>query len=228
MTTSRRERGSGSIWIREDAQGRQKWYGKVWVNGRQVKRVLGPVRQRGSADGLTRGQALKALQKLATETGAPIPRDQRMSVRDAGDIYLKHLETVKGRKPTTLTDYRGILTNHLGPFTQGRTLDAVDRALLDQYVSAKLADGLSHKTVRNHLTFLGGLYRFASKRGWVTNNPVAEVDMPEAGQTHGEIRFLTPEELAALYRAAPPPLTPPRTTLSGWTPSSGRPTASCS
>ncbi|MFP5451889.1 MAG: tyrosine-type recombinase/integrase, partial [Thermoleophilia bacterium] len=186
-------------------QGRESWYGKVTVNGRQVKRRLGRVRQRGSSEGLTRPQALKALRALATETGRAVPRDQRMTVKEAGDLYLRDLEEVKSRKPTTLTGYRSYLDVHIEPFFRGKKIDAIDHHLIDAFVSAKLAEGLAHKSVMNLLTFMHGLFRFAVRKGWATSNPAADAERPEPPDKSSEIRFLTPEELAALYRAAPSP-----------------------
>ena len=70
--------------------------------------------------------------------------------------------------------------------------------------NGKGTQGLSSKTVQNHLTFLHGLFTFAKKRGWVASNPVAAVDRPrKARSTERRIRFLQPEELDAAIRAVP-------------------------
>jgi integrase len=197
---TRREKGSGSLWIREDVAGRQSWYGKISVNGRQRKKKLGPVRQPKSADGLTRTQATKALRKLATETGASVPRHQRVSVLDAGEAYLKHLTTVRGLKPTTLADYGSILRKHAGPFLAGRTADRVESAEIAAYISAKLREGLKPKTVRNHCIWLHGLFAFTIDKKWAITNPILARDLPAIPHNE-EIRFLDRAELESLYRA---------------------------
>jgi hypothetical protein len=48
----RRGYGSGSLYQRAG-----NWYGRWHVDGRRVKRMLGPVRPSGTRDGLTRAQA---------------------------------------------------------------------------------------------------------------------------------------------------------------------------
>ncbi len=205
MSTTKGRWGGGTLLVVSDSQGRQTYVGKVFVNGRQIKRTLGRVREPGSRDGLTKAGAATALGKLRSAETTTVPRDQRLTIAEAGDAYLLHLSDVRGRKATTVQDYRGMLTKHIVPFTKGRTIDTVDRRLIDSYVSAKLAEGLAHKTVANHLVFLGGLFRYAVREGWARVNPVSDVDRPKARETSVEIHYLTPEELGALYRAAPRP-----------------------
>jgi hypothetical protein len=45
-----------------------RWYGQWYLRGRLVKRSLGPMRQPGSRDGLTRTQAEARLRELMLET----------------------------------------------------------------------------------------------------------------------------------------------------------------
>lgn len=202
-TKPRRPRGTGSLFVRTDAGGRETWYGKFGAGDRQVKRRIGPKRLPGTRQGLTRAQAEAELRKMIGEGRVGVPRAERLSVEEAGERYVEHLEVVRRRKPTTLTDYRTILRRHLVPFLAPRTVDAVDPAAIRAYVRAKLRDGLSPKTVRNHATFAHGLFAFAVKRGWATANPVERDDLPAAGGADPAIRFLSPEELEALYRATP-------------------------
>ncbi len=201
MTANKGRRGDGSLLIIADAQGKKKYYGKVYVGGRQVKKLLGRVREPGSREGLTKAQAASALRDLHGSVGATVPRDQRMTIAEAGDAYLLHLETVKGRKRTTLEDYRQMLNGHLVPFLAGRSVDRVEPSDIAAYVSAKMRAGLSAKTVRNHCTFASGLFGFAVRKGWATTNPVNAEDLPEVPHDT-EIHFLDHEEMEALFRAA--------------------------
>ena len=170
---------------------------------RGLSAASAPSARPGAADGLTRTQAEAELRRrIATDvvvTGA-----QRRTVAEAGDAYLDHLEHVMERKRTTLQDYRGYLRTHLAPFFGGRPLDKIDRARVEAYLRAKKQDGLSSKTVQNHLNFLHGIFAFSIKREWATVNPVALVDRPKASRSaHRRIRFLQPEELEAVVRAVP-------------------------
>ncbi len=201
MSVTKGRWGGGTLLIVTDKQGRQTYVGKVFVNGRQIKRKLGAVRIEGTPDGLTKAQAATALSELRRSVGAVVPRDQRLTIAEAGDLYLNHLEVVKGRKATTLQDYQQMLHGHLVPFLAGRSVDRVAPSDIAAYVSAKMRAGLSAKTVRNHCTFAGGLFGFAVRKGWATTNPVMHEDLPEVPHDD-EIHFLTHEELEALFRAA--------------------------
>jgi site-specific recombinase XerD len=83
-------------------------------------------------------------------------------------------------------------------------MDRIDPAKVEAYLHAKRRDGLSPKTVQNHLNFLHGIFTIAVRRTWATTNPVALVERPRAHRSaHRRIRFLQPEELDAVLRAVP-------------------------
>lgn len=198
---AKRSYGSGRLFARADGNGRETWYGSWWAGDTRVKRRIGPKRRPGTTDGLTRTQAERELRRLI-ETEVVLRRCQRRSVAEAGAAYLEHLEHVMQRKRTTLADYRGYLRGHLAPFFGERTLDKIDSERVRGYLVAKHAGGLSAKTIQNHLNFLSGLYAFAVRRGWTTENPVLLVDRPKAPRAaHRRMRFLRPDELDALIDA---------------------------
>ena len=59
-----RARGTGSLRERTDSTGRRSWYGVGRdCNGRQMQRVLGPVRAKGSPVGLSKTEANEELHK---------------------------------------------------------------------------------------------------------------------------------------------------------------------
>jgi integrase len=199
----KRSYGSGRLFAVKDKTGREAWYGSWWAGGRRVKRKLGPKRQPGSRDGLTQVQAERELRKRI-ESDIVVASSHRWTVGEAGERYVDHLETVMERKRTTIQDYRGYLRRHLDPFFGNRPLDRIDGARVTSYIKRKRADGLSSKTVQNHLNFLHGVFAFATKRGWVASNPVAQVDRPKKARSpHRRLRFLSPAELDALIRAVP-------------------------
>jgi integrase len=201
-SSSRRSYGSGRLFVRVDGGGRETWYGSWYVGGRRVKRRVGVRRQAGRADGLTRSQAEERLRRMIAEVVAPA--GQRLTVAEAGAAYVEHLEVVMERKRSTIADYRGYLSRHLGPYFGSRPLDRIDRSRVEGYLLAKKQEGLSSKTVGNHLTFLHGLFAFAVKREWLTRNVVALVDRPRASRfKERRIKFLTTEELEAALRAVP-------------------------
>jgi integrase len=196
---SRRSYGSGSLFVRRDASGEESWYGKWYSAGRRVKRKIGPKRERGSRDGLTRAQAERELQRRVESERAIVRTG--LTIETAGGLYLEHLEHVLERKPSTLGDYRSILRAHAVPFFGDRPLERIDGDQLRRYIAAKKGDGLATKSVTNQLIFLHGLFSFAVKRGWLQANPVASVDRPRAPDVDADIRYLELEEVEALLRA---------------------------
>jgi integrase len=183
--------------------GALQWYARFYVGERQVQRSLGPKRQPGASRGLTRSQAERVLQQLIDAERALPLAGERLSLEEAGERYLIHLERVMQRKATTLQDYRIMLRRHLVPFFAGRSLDRIDAQLVSEYLIAKRRDGLASKTVGNQLTFLHGVFRHAMKKGWTRANPVAAVDRPRDDAVDPDIRFLDHEEVEALLRAVP-------------------------
>jgi integrase len=199
-TTPKRTYGSGSVVVH-----RGSWYGRWRVGDRYVKRKLGAIRQPGTREGLTRKQAEMALRRQMTEVRVVVP-EERMTVQEAGDRYLHHVEHVKHRKPSTVQDYRIILNKHLVPHFGSKSIDRIDPRDVSAYITAKSRPkekgGLSRKTLVNHLNFAHGVFGFALRRGWCTSNPVAATDRPEAEQADPDIRFLNLAELEALLAGA--------------------------
>jgi integrase len=201
--SGRRSYGSGRLFERADAAGRLSWYGSWWVGGTRVKRKIASKRSPGSADGLTRAQAEKELRKRI-ERDVIVAGAARRTLEEAGNAYVDHLEHVMERKRSTIQDYRGHLRRHLVPFFGDRPIDRIDPAQVAQYLKRKRSDGLSSKTVQNHLNFLHGIFSFAIKRGWAHSNAVAYVDRPKKNRSpHQRVRFLQPSELDRLIDAAP-------------------------
>ncbi|HEV2773822.1 MAG TPA: site-specific integrase [Thermoleophilaceae bacterium] len=103
-----------------------------------------------------------------------------------------------------MADYRGYVRGHLSPYFADRPIDRIDPAWVAAYLKHKREKGLSAKSVQNHLNFLHGLFRFAQKRGWAEENPVADVDRPKRTRSaRTRIRFLRPVELDAVIQAVP-------------------------
>src|SRR3954468_12584631 len=71
LMPGRRSYGTGHLWTRADAAGRESWYGQ-WrtPGGGRVKRCIGPKRAEGTREGLTRPQAEAELRRLMAETSA--------------------------------------------------------------------------------------------------------------------------------------------------------------
>lgn len=195
---SRRSYGTGSLYVRRNARGGESWYGKWWAGDRRVQRKIGPKREPGSREGLTRAQAERELQRRMESERAPVR--SRVAIEEAGERYLEHLEHVLERKPTTVADYGYILRGHLAPFFGSTALERLGPEDVSRYLVVKRHEGLATKTITNHLVFLHGLLTFAVKRGWAASNPVDAVDRPRADGGDPDIRYLSLAEVEALLR----------------------------
>jgi integrase len=200
---SRRSYGSGRLFERTNAAGKVSWYGSWWAAGTRVKRKIGEKRTPSDADGMTRSQAERELRRRI-ERDVIVPARARRTIEQAGSEYVDHLERVMQRKRSTVQDYRGYLRGHLAPFFGDKPIDRIDAARVAQYLRRKSGEGLSSKTVQNHLNFLHGIFSFALRRGWAAGNPVALVDRPRGQRSANQrVRFLQPHELDALLGAVP-------------------------
>lgn len=155
----RRPAGTGSLLERSDRAGRRSWYGKFHAGERQVKRRLGPVREPGSSLGLTRRQAEAALRNLIEREGSAPVGPERVDLAIAAERYIHHVEHLRGRRATTVADYRANVGRHLAPFFAGRSLEAIDPQMVEAYLAAKLREGLTRKTIQNHLTLYAEVTR---------------------------------------------------------------------
>jgi hypothetical protein len=93
---NRSRRGTGHLYQKDD-----RWYGQWYVRGKRTKRSLGPVRQAGASDGLTRRQAqARMLEAMAATDSPPAPVTERLTVEEValdlggGDAFT---EMVAGR-----------------------------------------------------------------------------------------------------------------------------------
>ncbi|MDQ1247406.1 MAG: Tyrosine-type recombinase/integrase [Actinomycetota bacterium] len=189
--------------MRKSKDGTRTWYAKWRQGQRQVKRALGPVREPGSTVGLTRTQAEAELRRHLSRAAVGPSTRERLTLVEAGERYLLHVERFRGRKRSTLESYRAILKGHLALFFVGKSLDSIDRRAVEAYQRAKLDAGLSPKTVANHVRLLHGIFRYAIGQEWAGRNPVAGIEHPGRQAGDKEIRALTTDELRALDLAIP-------------------------
>lgn len=198
----RRPRGTGSLIVLADRLGRETWYAKWRVGGRQVERKLGPKRTPGTADGLTKVQAEAELRRVIAETRAVPGPGPRRTVTDAATELIEWRRD-SGRKTSTLGTYESMLARHIDPFFGKRPIDRIERHHVDTFASTIAQKGLSAKSRVNMLNFLHSTFEFALEREWVMRNPVRRAIRPRVYAVNPDIRYLTLEEVEALLRAVP-------------------------
>jgi integrase len=201
---ARRSYGTGSLYVREDATGRETFYGQWHSNGRRVKRRIGAKRADGSRNGLTRAQAEAELRRLIAETVPTARLGERLTVAEVASHYIAHAER-QGRKPSTLGNIESEVRVHLAPFFRERSLDAITPEDVHDFVGALERKSLSPKSIRNVVATLSALFNFAKspRRRWATANPCEGEDLPAVREAT-EIRFLTLEEVDSLVEHARP------------------------
>src|SRR5947209_9352676 len=180
---AKRAYGSGSIF-----EYRSAWYGQWRVDGRLVKRKLGPVRTPGTRDGLTKTQAEARLRKMIEDVVAA-PVVERLTLDQAGRQLIRHLESL-GRKKSTTEAYESFLRVHLVPYFRDRPLEKIGPEDVRAFMAKCRRDGRSVKSTLNYLGFLHGVFDFALKRGWTTSNPCKLVDKPRRADADPDIRYL--------------------------------------
>jgi integrase len=201
---AKRSYGSGSLYTRTDAAGKETWYGKWRHNGRQVKRRIGPKRAAGSREGLTRSQAEAELRRKIGEVEVnPRTPGERRTVEEVAGIYIAQAKR-RGRKRSTLEDIESDTRVHLAPFFAGRSLGSIKSADVEDLISTLEGKELAPKTIRDIVATLSALFNFAKapRRRWAAENPCEGVELPAVPE-RTEIRFLTLEEVDAVIAHVP-------------------------
>ena len=195
-----------------ERKGGPVWYAKTRVPGRepeQTTRRLAPAHLGGGrppAAHLTRRQAQDALDELLVaerrKVGQRGYEHGPATFADAAAGYLHYVEYVRGRRASTVNDYRGSIENYLNPRWGSLPVDAITPEDVEQLRDGLLAK-MSPRTVVRHLTVAHGVFKHAVRKHGLTRNPAAAelVDRPTVRYS-GEFVTLDVEQLAALVRAA--------------------------
>ncbi len=109
-----------------------------------------------------------------------------------------------GLAHTTLRSYESTLMPLLKEY--GRSpIEILNRQALQDYLN-NLTE-ISYTTHHRHQAIIQALFNFAVEQGYLKANPIAQLKRRKPDQSKGEhrsdtvIRYLTPEQLAVLYRA---------------------------
>jgi integrase len=185
------------------------YYGR-WrtLDGRQLNRLVGPVRTAGEKTGLTRSQAEAAFRRLQDEEGRA-PRPVRGAVIPTVDDVtdsLRKKPRLRGLRRAYLEGCESMQRVHISPRLGSKPVSEVKTAHIEALASSMLDRGLAPKTVRNVMTFLHSIFEHAIDRRLVRENPVRRATRPgrrRQGDANPDLQFLTVEELDAVIRAVP-------------------------
>lgn len=203
---------SGHVFRIDRARGPQ-WYVKYRLpGGRQVQKRLGPAwtgRGRPPAGYLTKRLAEDWLRRALDEARRgelPGMVQTGATFADAAAEYLRYIGEDRGRKASTVEDYRSIIRVHLLPEFGELRLEDVTVAAVEAF-QARLAKRvhrgrrITPRTRNKILNVLHGVFSRAEKVWGLPFNPAAGVER-HPDRKAGDIEVFSPEEVHALLRAA--------------------------
>lgn len=198
---------SGHV-FRVDGKRGPRWYAKYRLpDGRQVQKALGPAwRKRGRPpEGYFTKQTAEAwLREVLDQARRGTPPGMVRSgatFADAAEEWLRFVEQERGRKTSTLADYRSVVRAHFLPAFGEQPIERIESETIERWIALQLREGkLSRRSVQKMVVLLNGIFRRAVKVWKLPANPVAEVERPTAPK-RTDIAFYSPEEVYALVRA---------------------------
>jgi integrase len=201
---SQRGRGTGHLYEKHGS-----YYGR-WrtLDGRNLNRIIGPVRTPGTSDGLTRAQAERFFRRLQdAEERAPRPVRGAIvpSVDEVCDSLRQKLR-LRGARRSYLEGCESMQRVHISPWLGAKPVSEIRTAHIEALASSMLDAGLAPKTVRSVLTFLHSIFEHALQRRLIHENPVRHATRPgrrRGGDVNPDLQFLTVDELDAVIRAIP-------------------------
>jgi integrase len=212
---AKRPYGSGRLYTRTDAAGRETYYARWYSDGREVKRRLGPKRIPNTGDGLTKTDAEAELRRLRAEVKPAGRAGDALTIADLGRRYIADLARQK-RKKATMVAVESILRVWLEPFLGERDLRRIsaedvndlirmmengDRPGVRQKGDRRYGKPVGAKSIRNCIGTLSTLLNFAERKGSLGSNVARRIGLP--GAERGEdIHFLEVDGGDALVEGA--------------------------
>jgi integrase len=175
--------------------------GPVWriryrdAAGRQVQETLGP------EPPWTERKVQRELGKRLAAVAEGFRKPNRVTFRDFAERFVREYLPGRNLKQTTIENYRYILDGHLLPYFGDLVLSELEARpeLIDGYIALKAEEGLSPKTIQNHLLLLNVMLRRANVWRLIRSNPVSSIDRPSFVQP--EMSVLTETEITRLATA---------------------------
>ncbi len=186
---ARRGKGEGSIFQRGDG----RWSAMLTITSEDGRK------RRRSFYGKTRAEVAKKLRDAQSklDSNLPLPSDRET----LGAFLTSWLESSGGTslRPRTRSAYKQMIDQHLLPALGKTVLSRLTPGQVQAYINAKLASGLSPRTVQYQHAVLRRALNQAVRWGKATRN-VAQLVSPPKVERH-EIRPLTPEQARAFLGA---------------------------
>ena len=222
MDVSREVRATGHLQVK-GSRGARRYYA-LWrdADGRH-QRLLGPAHVKDSsrrtprgaviwrtADGskpgpewLTPDDAAAALRSLLA--GAPVRRPATSEAPTFSEVceeWLRHGERERQLKPSTLVDYRAVVSARLVPTLGSLRIDAITPRRLEAWRDSLLDEGaISHRTINKLTMVVGAVLERARRRSLISDNPARRLDKLKE-PPYDDLDFYEPDEVWRLVDAA--------------------------
>lgn len=123
------------------------------------------------------------------------PGDRDLSLDQAVDRYLDHLQDEKGRAERTIRGYRQLHDQWFASEVGGRHLRHIEEANFDRLFGKMRQAGLSSSRKNQAKSLYQGLFRWAKRRRIIVRNPMVDFELPKSTYVARQRR---PPEVAAL------------------------------
>jgi integrase len=164
----------------------------------QVQKRLGPEWPNSGTPAFgsfTRKTAQAALQAILTDArrdASEASTRNGVTVADAAAEWLRHAEFERDVKPSTLREYRSIVSAHLLPAFGEQPVETLTTREIELWRSRLIEEGkLSRRTINKVLTALGGVMGRAQRLWDLPSNPVTAVER-RPDRYSGELQVLSP------------------------------------
>ncbi|MBV9167862.1 MAG: site-specific integrase [Solirubrobacterales bacterium] len=203
---------TGHVFRVERRRGPQ-WYAKFRLpDGRQVQKRIGPAwteRGRPPAGYFTKRLAEDWLRRTLDDVRrGTLPGMVRSGATfaDAAAEYLRYVAKDRGRKASTVGDYRSIIRVHLLPEFGETPLEDITVSDIETFqarLGKRVYRGrpITARTGNKVLIVLQAIFTRAKKVWRLPFNPAADVER-HPDRSSGDIEVFSPEEIHALLRAA--------------------------
>lgn len=162
--------------------------------------------QRKTASYSSREAAESWKQLIESVDGDPAAADRallraRSKAPKLSEVAESHISKLLKANEKTKHDYRRMVANHYQEIDW--PVDMITADDLEQWVLGMMDADRSPKTIRNSHGLLYSVMGHAVKRGHRADNPCADTVLPEVEEQDESDKFMTAQEIAALFQYAP-------------------------
>ena len=177
------------------------WYARLRVNGVERLRSLHTSDEREARKRLKEIRRQAELERAGLTPPPPPPAEEVRRWEDA--VVRWSTNHLPGKRESTARRYLTSLAK-VEPHLKGRPLAEITQAVLNDYVTERLEDGVTPATVRRDLTAVSLVWRVAKRAGWVSGENPALAELEEIKELREPIQPVRLRDLALVLRLCSP------------------------